>query len=77
MLTFAEMMACAIWPLMGLIGLAIQVFWIWMLVECVTKEPTEGNTQLIWIVLLVFTNGLGALLYFLIRRPERIRIEGQ
>ena len=61
------------WPLMGLIGL----FWIWMLVECVTKEPAEGNTQLIWIVIIVMTNGLGALLYFLIRRPERIRIEGQ
>lgn len=77
MLPFAEMMVCATWPILWLGGLALEIFWIWMLVECVTKEPTEGNTQLIWVVILVVTNVLGAILYFLIRRPERIRLEGK
>lgn len=57
-------------PLVGL-GLMAFAFWVWMLVECATKEASTGNDKLIWVLVLLFTHLLGALLYFFIRRPRR------
>jgi hypothetical protein len=56
-----------------LVGLAFFVFWIWMLVDCATKEPSQGNDKIIWILIIVFTHWSGALIYFLVRRPQRKR----
>jgi hypothetical protein len=46
-------------------------FWIWMLVDCATKESSQGNDKVIWILVILFTHWIGALIYFLVRRPER------
>jgi len=54
-----------------------MIFWIWMLVDCATKEPSGNNDKIVWILVIVFTHCIGALIYFLIRRPERIREHGQ
>jgi len=59
------------------IGVGSLALWIWMLVDCATKEPDQGNDKLIWILVIVLTGWVGALLYLLIRRPERIRVHGQ
>ncbi len=59
------------------IGVGSVALWVWMLVDCATKEPDQGNDKLIWILIIVLTNWIGALLYLLIRRPERIRVHGQ
>ena len=56
-----------------LIGLALMAFWIWMLVDCATKEPSVGNDKIIWILVIIFTHWIGALIYFFVRRPERKR----
>jgi len=53
-----------------LLGLALMVFWIWMLVDCATKEPSQGNDKIVWILVIVFMNWLGALIYYLARRPD-------
>jgi hypothetical protein len=47
-----------------------------MILECATKEPREGNERLVWIIITVFVPYLGAFLYYLVRRPERIRAFG-
>ncbi len=59
------------------IGLAGLIFWIWMIVDCAVNEPSEGMDKLVWIVIIVFTNWIGALIYFLIRRPKRIADYGR
>jgi hypothetical protein len=51
-------------------------FWIWMLVDCATKEPGEGNDKVIWILVIILTHWLGALIYYLVRRPERKKLFG-
>jgi len=56
----------------GLFGLAAAAFWIWMLVEVLTRETDEGNTRLIWALVIVFTHWIGALIYLFARRQERI-----
>ena len=48
-------------------------FWIWMLVDCLKHEPPEGNDKMIWVLVIVLTNWIGALIYFFVRRPERRR----
>ncbi|MGJ8654414.1 MAG: PLD nuclease N-terminal domain-containing protein [Opitutaceae bacterium] len=58
--------------LFGLLGLA---FWIWMLIDCLKYEKSEGNDKLIWVLVLVLTNWIGALIYFFVRRPERKRMD--
>ena len=65
-----------VWLVMALFMLAAFAFWIWMLIDCVTNEPSEGNDKIIWILIIVLTHGLGALIYFFVRRPERIREHG-
>jgi hypothetical protein len=59
------------------VGVIGTIFWIWMLIDCATKEPSSGNDKLIWILIIIFTHLLGALIYFLVRRPKRIREFGE
>jgi hypothetical protein len=60
-----------------LAALAASVFWIWALVDCAMKEPGTGSNKVVWILVILFTHFVGALLYVLIRRPERIRETGR
>jgi hypothetical protein len=57
---------------LGVLGIGAIILWIWMLVECATKERTEGNDKLIWILVIVLAGWIGALIYLLARRPKRI-----
>lgn len=59
------------------IGILGTIFWIWMLIDCLTKEPSEGNDKIVWFLVIFFLHLLGAFLYFLIRRPQRMRDHGR
>ena len=48
------------------------VFWIWMIVDCATHER-NSTEKIVWIVIIVFTHLLGALIYFFVRRRGRVR----
>lgn len=56
-----------------LAGIALFALWLWMLVDCAQapEPPGDSNHRLVWILILVFTGWIGALLYFfLVRRPR-------
>jgi len=57
----------------GCLGFVALAFWIWMLVDCVTKEPSEGNDKIIWVLIIVLLSWVGALIYLIVRRPQRIK----
>jgi len=59
------------------IGIAFFVFWIWMIIDCATKEPSEGNDKIVWLLVIVLLYWLGALIYFFVRRPTRISQYGR
>ncbi len=44
-------MELAILPVLFLVPLVVAlvatVFWIWMLIDCLTQEPSEGNDKLV------------------------------
>ena len=60
-------------------GLALlaTIFWMGVLIDCITKEPSEGNDKVAWTILIIFAPLFGALLYYFIRRPERIKAIGR
>ena len=55
----------------GALSIGGLVLWIWMLIDCATNEPSEGNDKIVWILIIVLANWLGALLYLVVRRPRR------
>lgn len=58
---------------MMIFGFIALAFWIWMLVDCLKYEPSEGNDKLIWVLVIVLANWIGALIYYFVRRPDRAR----
>lgn len=62
-----------------LIWLAATAFWIWAIVD-VVKVPDDSmfraGSKLIWILVVVFTHVIGAIIYFLVGRPEPGRRAG-
>jgi hypothetical protein len=60
------------WGVWLLGSLAYLVFGIWTLIDCAQNESSEGNEKLIWILVILFAFGLGPLIYFFVRRPQRM-----
>lgn len=58
---------------MAAVSLIMGGLWIWMIVDCVSNEPSE--TKIPWILVIVLGNWIGVLIYFFYRRPRRIREE--
>lgn len=51
-------------------------FWLWMLIDCATNEPETGNHKVVWILIIVFAQIVGALIYWFCRRNQRIAEAG-
>ena len=47
-------------------------FWMWMLADCATNESDRSNDRLIWTLIILIANIFGALLYWMVRRPQRL-----
>jgi len=47
-------------------------FWLWMLIDCATNEPEAGNNKVVWIIIIVFAHIIGAIIYWICRRDQRI-----
>ena len=58
----------------NMVGLA---FWIWSIIDCATKEPSDGNDKIVWLLVIILTDWIGALIYFFVRRPQRIQRYGR
>lgn len=62
-----------LFAVLALLSLALLAFWIWMLVDCAQAPEKPGsNDRVVWILVLVFTTWLGALIYFFVARQPRL-----
>jgi len=52
-------------------------FWIWMLVDCISNEPAEGNDRFIWVIVIALAGAIGAVIYLIARRPARKKLYGR
>ena len=71
-----------VWPfflVIGLLSIAGLVLWIWALIDCV-QVPDDSRYQsgnkLVWVLIIVFLNWIGAVLYLVIGRPRGPRSPG-
>ncbi len=52
-------------------------FWLWMIVDCLKRSekrfPNKGknNERLIWVIVIVFLNVIGALLYYFLVKTKK------
>jgi hypothetical protein len=51
-------------------GLSLLAFWLWMLVDALTREPSADD-RLVWTLVICLTQLLGAALYYLLRYRRR------
>ena len=65
------------WIFIAVFFLLGPIFWIAALVSCIKNESSIDNTKVVWVVLIAVFQVFGALAYFLIRRPQRIRELGR
>ena len=63
--------------LAALFSILSLAFYIFVIIDCAKYEPDEGNTKIVWILIIVLTAPLGGIIYYLVRRPERISTLGQ
>lgn len=52
----------------SLIGLALTLFWVWMLVDCLADQKED---KLVWFLVIFFLNLVGAVLYYFLARKKR------
>jgi hypothetical protein len=51
------------------IALAMGVFWLWMLIDVISKQEKD---KIVWLLVILFLGPLGALLHYLIARKTRV-----
>jgi Phospholipase_D-nuclease N-terminal len=59
---------CIVWMLVILASL----FWLWMLIDALTNEPTT-NDKILWFLVIFFLHLLGAVIYYFVRKQGRTR----
>ncbi len=63
--------------LTSLISLASTALWIWILVEVLVRETDKENNKLIWVLVVLLTGWIGAVIYLFVRRQKRIEEIGK
>ena len=53
------------------LGLLFMAFWIWMLVDAAKNKGLDQSERVVWIVVIVLTHLLGAIVYLCFGRPKR------
>lgn len=54
------------WFMGPLVGLALLALWIWILVDCARRDFRNGLEKAIWILALIFTPFIAAVVYLIV-----------
>lgn len=66
--SWALALPCCFFP----IGLLVLAFWLWMLIDCLTRQ-FKGNDKIVWVLVILLLNWIGALIYFFVGRSQGTR----
>ena len=58
-----------------IIGMLITVFWVWMLIDCLFNKSLRGGSKVGWALFIIFTQVVGAMIYFFVRCNNHNPIE--
>ncbi len=61
-----------LWPLIVVLAFSMLtfIFWLWMLIDAIKNQKED---KVMWILLLIFLNFLGAILYYFIAKRKEIK----
>lgn len=51
-----------------IIAIIASIFWLWMLIDCLTSNLPPAE-KLLWTIVILFLHLLGALIYYFVARP--------
>ena len=55
-----------------ILSLLIAVFWLWMLIDCITRDFRDDMEKIVWILLMVFLGVIASIVYyFVVKRKSR------
>jgi hypothetical protein len=57
-----------IFAIIGIIVVIGTAFWIWMFIDCIKRDFKDKT---LWIILLLLTNSLGAIIYFFVVKNKK------
>lgn len=52
------------------VSLALFAFWLWMLIHAIQNRGLNDSERIVWVIVIVFVNLIGALIYFFVGRPR-------
>lgn len=64
------------WVIGGLLlgislAVLIAIFWLWMIVHCITNPRLKPMEKFLWVLVLIFAHLWGAIFYFILGRRKR------
>lgn len=59
-----------LWVILGILALAL---WIWALLSAIQNPAIDGTMRIVWVLVIVFTGFIGAIIYFLVAKKSHTR----
>lgn len=56
--------------LASLLALGAFVFWLWMLIHAIQNRGLSDSERIVWVLVIIFLNLLGALLYLIVGKSK-------
>ena len=48
------------------LAISFSAFWIWMIIDCAKRNFKNDNEKIVWILIIVLAQFIGALIYFFV-----------
>jgi hypothetical protein len=60
----------AMFGLYGIFGIIAFVFWVIQLVDAIRRRFVDPNMKIVWILVIVLLNWIGALIYYFVGKSQ-------
>jgi hypothetical protein len=54
-----------------ILAIGSLILWIWALIDAIQNPGLSGNERIVWVLVILLTQVLGAIIYLLIGRKRR------
>lgn len=64
--------ALLVWAIAAILSLAGFALWLWMLIDAIRSKSLSDTEKIVWVLVIIFLNLLGALIYFFAGRSKLV-----
>lgn len=61
-----------LWIVIFILGIAALGVWIWALVDAIQNPALDSTMRMVWVLVIVLTQIIGAIIYLAVGRSRRI-----